>query len=1257
MNTFRLNHGRFFITLDWTVRAIALVAGLAITQLQGFGQQLPQVTINPPTANAIEPRSFPDGSYVPGTSSSFEIQLLTSPLSYNLDVLVGFGGTATPPPSTFASYVTPGGCWKVPFFIDYDYTISGAKETSGGHYIVTIPAGQTTRTILITPEGDLECETDETVVCSIIEQPTIYTVTSVHDRTMYIEDEPMLGAGLTPGGGQIYEDGTIGFEVKRSCGWTNYPSETWPARTVTLWLFGAAIPGEDYTVWVNGSQIPLGGPLCLPCFDDSSPCFDLYWGFTIVIPAGVESVTGEIRGVDDFKFEGYESVLLSQYRCWWLASWYFIRDNGNDVANCPPNPIAGKCGKKIVLKWSGNPWYNVNPWSASCFKMFQVLKSTSATGPFTQVATVAPPAPPQPPPSQTVPPPFLTPAQTPTPTNVVIRPPFYIDTSVQAGQTYYYKIVPIDANGNPGTESGVVSATAEETVVSVQATDAEAFYTCSPQNDGTFTITRTTSDGDLMVHFRTSGSGVRSLDGLNGDYALFVGTQLVDGQVVTIPSGNTSVAVTVKVLSSGSAAASKSVLLWLLTGSGMYEVSAGTALCYLKQDCAYSGCLTTTISAGPTNVTVQPGGTAVFSVAAVGTALTYQWYHGPDWSAISGATASSYTINNVQFSHDGPYKVIVSGQCGTAESVAWLAVQPPPTLAPMFDLSRDFSATANPNGPWSYGYAEELDGSFALLTHPDSSLPQFTFWAKNSYEPVAVYHNSSSTTAQVEDDQGVFPPGTTWFGPGNNGNPDNYGVIRFTAPAGGGSYQLRTSVETVFTGPICGDTDFHVLLNGVVLYSSEIAANAGANFETNLTLQADDVIDFAVGRGADEDAFASGLKINASLDPVLGRFDAVQQFSFDSNPSGAWHYGFKATPTGGFTPYNVVDSWGDCNYHLITVWKYETGFGGPISTFGKNTTEVAFNYDCTIANVEPGELFAVPGWDALEPDAFRTLRLVMPSGPAGTYKLTGTVKSLHTDEFASDAAFLIAHNNSLVVTQWLAPDSTLTFQRTLSLAPGHTVDFISGSGTTDQFESGVKYLNLTLDPQRPEYDLNRDFSPATNGGAWTFGSMNALNGILTPFTVSEVINDADSVPMQVWAKTSGQKPAIYHNGSTETAHSDSLQGMYPPGTTWLFAGPSTSQDNYGVVRFTVPAGMSGNYSLRMSAETYLRGESAGDIDLHVVVNQREIWREFMPGNTGNSLSREIPLEAGDRIDFLVGRGADNNLDYSGVKLDVRLYKR
>ncbi|MGF2076139.1 hypothetical protein, partial [Enterococcus casseliflavus] len=71
-------------------------------------------------------------------------------------------------------------------------------------------------------------------------------------------------------------------------------------------------------------------------------------------------------------------------------------------------------------------------------------------------------------------------------------------------------------------------------------------------------------------------------------------------------------------------------------------------------------------------------------------------------------------------------------------------------------------------------------------------------WDKPNTVP-AVMHNNSSSTVVTDGGQGNFPPETTWFGPGVEGQPGNYAVARLTVPQGGeGIYQLVTAVRPAF---------------------------------------------------------------------------------------------------------------------------------------------------------------------------------------------------------------------------------------------------------------------------------------------------------------------------------------------------------------------------------------------------------------------------------------------------------------------------
>ena len=74
------------------------------------------------------------------------------------------------------------------------------------------------------------------------------------------------------------------------------------------------------------------------------------------------------------------------------------------------------------------------------------------------------------------------------------------------------------------------------------------------------------------------------------------------------------------------------------------------------------------ISSQPTNLTVAVTENASFHVTATGTSpLRYQWYLNPG-TVLAGATNSSLTISNAQFTNGGAYFVVVTNIAGSATS-------------------------------------------------------------------------------------------------------------------------------------------------------------------------------------------------------------------------------------------------------------------------------------------------------------------------------------------------------------------------------------------------------------------------------------------------------------------------------------------------------------------------------------------------------------------------------------------------------------
>ena len=97
---------------------------------------------------------------------------------------------------------------------------------------------------------------------------------------------------------------------------------------------------------------------------------------------------------------------------------------------------------------------------------------------------------------------------------------------------------------------------------------------------------------------------------------------------------------------------------------------------------AASGGTAPTLTSQPVSLTNNVGTAPAFSVTAAGTApLNYQWYFNTN-TAVSGATSATLTMNNVQLSNAGYYRVVVTNSSGSVtSSSALLTVWQPPTIS------------------------------------------------------------------------------------------------------------------------------------------------------------------------------------------------------------------------------------------------------------------------------------------------------------------------------------------------------------------------------------------------------------------------------------------------------------------------------------------------------------------------------------------------------------------------------------------------
>jgi hypothetical protein len=184
-----------------------------------------------------------------------------------------------------------------------------------------------------------------------------------------------------------------------------------------------------------------------------------------------------------------------------------------------------------------------------------------------------------------------------------------------------------------------------------------------------------------------------------------------------------------------------------------------------------------------------------------------------------------------------------------------------------FDLGADFSFASNPNGPWRYGYTvgPALDvEQFALDTLvPDAGGDPIAFWHPWSPATIAdgyypyVAENSGPVASAEEASWALYPQEVAM----EASNSGQYSMVQFVAPFAG-SYQIKAHFEGVHFR--LSTTDVHVLAGDAGLFAANIDGYGGdptfhvvegasptADYQGTVTLQAGDVLTFAVGYGTD----------------------------------------------------------------------------------------------------------------------------------------------------------------------------------------------------------------------------------------------------------------------------------------------------------------------------------------------------------------------------------------------------------------------
>jgi len=397
--------------------------------------------------------------------------------------------------------------------------------------------------------------------------------------------------------------------------------------------------------------------------------------------------------------------------------------------------------------------------------------------------------------------------------------------------------------------------------------------------------------------------------------------------------------------------------------------------------------------------------------------------------------------------------------------------------AATYELSAGFSPSSNPNGPWAYGWAGSVGGSFTALTVPFTSSADggqpIPSWQLTTGNTPAVYKNTSGGTITIGGGIASLPAETVWFYPGDDGRPENFGVIRFSLPAGqAGNYLVQASVAPVYPSFPQGDTDFHVVHNGVELFGQFLDPTAVASFNSVVALADGDILEFAIGRGADGSTFGSGLRIAATIGGTNSPpppppepthvFVLSEGFSAAANPNPPWTYGWAGSIAGLFTAIGVPFVSSSDGGVPIPSWQL-TSFQTP--AVYKNTSGSTFTIGGGLASLPAGTIWFYPGDDG-RPENYGVIRFTVGSGQAGHYQIKTHVAPVYPSSPQGDTDFHIICKGTEVFGRFLAPEDTVHDTTVVQLQEGDNVDFVIGRGADGtafgsglRIESTLKLLN------------------------------------------------------------------------------------------------------------------------------------------------------------------------------------------------------
>jgi|GEM_PF-1445820 len=169
------------------------------------------------------------------------------------------------------------------------------------------------------------------------------------------------------------------------------------------------------------------------------------------------------------------------------------------------------------------------------------------------------------------------------------------------------------------------------------------------------------------------------------------------------------------------------------------------------------------------------------------------------------------------------------------------AIEMPIVYAITWNVQDDFSLTANPNGPYSYGWEPTLGGIFSLYNKTDAG-------GSGSCSGVTNWYDTSISLPPLAAKNNIFgqlcngiQPGEVSIHPGPNGE---FSVIRWTSPMTG-----EVKIDGYFGAGHSGIMSYFVYKDGATPIFELHNTYADGPFSLVEEVSVGTTIDFAVGEG------------------------------------------------------------------------------------------------------------------------------------------------------------------------------------------------------------------------------------------------------------------------------------------------------------------------------------------------------------------------------------------------------------------------